>query len=103
MPVVAGSIEREGLCPRCGGPAVYNYKVEAPIDDAGVQAARFSYEASCLACGFKESKKIYIPLNVAYMLRYMLEPSLRGVLEKAKLIADVRSGLAAAQQESVKA
>lgn len=102
MPTVTGSIEREGLCPRCGGPALYAYKAEAPVDSSGRPAARFSYTVTCLACGFKESKKVYVPLDVAYMLRYMVDPALRGVLERAKLIADVRSGLAATEAESVK-
>ncbi|GAB6147651.1 hypothetical protein [Stetteria hydrogenophila] len=102
MPV-SGSVEKEGLCPRCGGPAVYHYTVEAPVEHDGVQAARFSYSVSCLACGFRESKKVYIPLSAAYMLRYIIDPSLRGVIERAKLVADLKSAGVHASREGARA
>lgn len=103
MLTLTGSVEREGLCPRCNGPAVYRYKLEAPAEDPGGPAARLSYEVSCLACGFKESRRVVMPLDVAYMVRYILDPSLRGVLERAKLIADMGGAAAVAQRESARA
>ena len=97
MPVISEEIEREGICPRCGGLGLYRYRLEAPHYRGGAMAL-LRYRFSCMACGLEEEKKVYIPLHALYMLRYMLDAKLRGAVERAKLIAELREKLAGARE-----
>ncbi len=97
MAVVAEELEREGICPRCGGLGVYRYRVEAPHYRGGA-VALVRYRFSCMACGVEEEKRVYIPLHALYMMRYMIDPKLRGTVERARLIAELREKLAGARE-----
>ncbi len=97
MAPVSAVVERDGICPRCGGLGVYKYTVKAPVGDEAVMV-EVGYEFHCLACGHSERRRVLIPLEAAFMMRYIFDPEVRGVVERARLIAEVRGLLAAREQ-----
>lgn len=73
-----------GLCPKCGSPlAEYRYIIIGPESDNVVVEASIK----CPVCGYEERKRIIIPVKALYAIRYLLQPKVRGDVEKIYLVS----------------
>jgi len=86
------TVRGEGICPRCGGLGRYSYVVEGPVHmDLGDVGVRVKYTYECMTCEFKEDKNVIVPLSGFYPLRYMLDPKFRVILERIRLLANIKN------------
>lgn len=77
-----------GLCPKCNAPTDHHYVITGPYE--GVEhLVRIHYTLNCGICGYKESRRMYIPLEAMHSLRYLLIPSVRLFLERVYLVSRV--------------
>lgn len=73
-----------GPCPACWAPGDYKYKLVWPGGAESDMLVVVSFE--CHICGYKiEGERIIVPLKALYLMRNMLLPRLRPVVEKAYL------------------
>ncbi|MMZ66831.1 hypothetical protein D1872_293630 [compost metagenome] len=73
-----------GPCPACGAPGDYKYKLKWPGESERDVLVTVSFQ--CPVCGYTiNSEKILIPLKALYLMRNMLLPRLRPVVEKMYL------------------
>ncbi len=79
-----------GLCPYCNSPTDYVYHIEGPIMNDNEPYVEIKYSIKCKSCGYSISKSLLIPLNSFYLLKYMLTPKARIILEKIKIISDIK-------------
>ena len=82
------TVKGEGICPRCGGLGTYVYDIQGPLKlESGGSGVKILYSFNCITCGLKESKKIITTLEGFYPLRYILDPRVRVVLERIRLLS----------------
>ncbi len=83
-------VKEIGPCPRCGGPGEYIYKIEWPANEDNNQVLiRVSF--TCTICGYKiEEEKIIMPVRALYLLKGLLEPKMRPLVEKIFLASNIR-------------
>ncbi len=73
-----------GPCPACGAPGDYKYNLKWPGETEKDLLVTVSFQ--CPVCNYKiEQEKILIPLKAIYLMRNMLVPRLRPVVEKMYL------------------
>jgi len=78
-----------GLCPKCGAPADYVYVIEGPIDEER-ENVRVKVKVSCTVCGYTDNKKIIFPVKGLNLIKYLLVPDIRPVIEKLYIYYKVR-------------
>lgn len=83
-------ITETGICPNCGGPTDYIYEIEGPIIKDDEPFIEIKYSVKCKLCGFEDTKSMYISINGLYPLRYLLTPRMRLVLERIKILSDIK-------------
>ncbi|AFZ71236.1 hypothetical protein Calag_1538 [Caldisphaera lagunensis DSM 15908] len=88
--MIEEEIVEPGLCPYCNSPTDYTYHIEGPIMNDNEAYVEIKYKINCKSCGYSNSKSLYIPLNSFYLLKYMLTPKARIVLEKIKIVSDIK-------------
>jgi len=87
--LIKDSVEGLGECPRCGGIASYIYEIEAlsrSISDVEVRVS-----ISCEICGYRDSKKIVIPLRALMIMKYLLIPEARLIAEKIRALTHIKT------------
>ena len=86
--MIRETIDELGECPVCGGIASYTYDLEAfknSLDTVTIRA-----RIRCDICGFRDEKKIIIPLKALIVMKYLLNPEARLVAEKLRLMTQLK-------------
>lgn len=73
-----------GPCPACGAPGDYRYLLRWPGETEKDVLVTVSFK--CPVCDYKiDGDRILIPLRALYLMRNMLLPRLRPIVEKMYL------------------
>ncbi|MCE4625226.1 MAG: hypothetical protein F7C35_05100 [Desulfurococcales archaeon] len=79
-----------GVCPKCNAPAAdYIYKIEGPIGEER-DTVRVTVTIRCSLCGYTENKKILFPVKALNLIKYLLIPEMRPIIERLYLLYKVR-------------
>ena len=81
--------EEVGICPSCGGISNYIYEINGPRED-DPSILDVHVKVSCSICGYKEEKKIILPVKAFYILRYLFQPEIRLVSEKLMYLSSMK-------------
>ncbi|MEB3861450.1 MAG: hypothetical protein GSR84_04430 [Desulfurococcales archaeon] len=87
--MIRETVEELGECPRCGGIARYIYDIEAlksNLENVNIRA-----RIECDLCGFRDDKRIIIPLKALIVIKYLLNPEARLIAEKIRLLTQIRT------------
>lgn len=82
------TIEELGECPRCGGIASYTYEVEGLVDTP--ENVTIRVRVDCDICGYRDTKKIIVPLKALVVMKYLLTPRARLAVEKIRVLTSIK-------------